>query len=166
MYSKLVELIQDHSEELSQRVLKDMLSRKETKSYNKLHKKEVYRRIFEVYSGLGSWLSKDTPRDDLKEHYTRLGKRRFSEGIPLDEVVMALLLIKRFLWLYLVETYLFKSAFDIYQSVEMNNRVVLFFDRAIYFTTMGYQEAEKKAKEEASQPEKKGMNQGPSSVTI
>jgi len=151
MYSKLVELIQDHAEELSQRVLKDMLSRKETRSYNNLHKKEVYRRVFEVYSKLGSWLSKDTPRDDLKEHYGRLGRRRFKEGIPLNEVVMALLLIKRYLWLYILETYLFKSAFDIYQSVELNNRVVLFFDRAIYFTTMGYQEAVEKAKRQKAQ---------------
>jgi hypothetical protein len=149
MYSKLVELIQSHSEELSQRVLKEMLSRKETESYNKLHRKEVYRRIYEVYNGLGSWLSKDTPRDDLKEHYTRLGKRRFNEGIPLKEVVMALLLIKRYLWLYILETYLFKSTFEIYQSLEMNNRVVLFFDRAIYFSSMGFEEAQKEAEERA-----------------
>ncbi len=149
MYSKLVELIQDHSEELSQRVLKDMLSRKETESYNKLHRKEVYRRIYEVYSKLGLWLSKDTPKDDLEEHYTRLGKRRYNEGIPLKEVVMALLLIKRYLWLYLLETYLFKSTFEIYQSLEMNNRVVLFCDRAIYFSSMGYEEAHKEAEEKA-----------------
>ena len=149
MYSKLVELIQSHSEELSQQVLKEMLSRKETESYNKLHRKEVYRRIYEVYSGLGSWLSKDTPKDDLEEHYTRLGKRRFTEGIPLKEVVMALLLIKKYLWLYILETYLFKSTFEIYQSLEMNNRVVLFFDRAIYFSSMGYEEGQKEAKEQA-----------------
>ena len=148
MYSKLVELIQDHAEELSQRVLKEMLSRKETKSYNKLHRKEVYRRIYEVYSRLGSWLE-DMPMDDLKEHYTRLGKRRFTEDIPLEEVVMALLLIKKYLWLYLLETYLFKSTFDVYQSLEMNNRVVLFFDRAIYFSSIGYEEAEKTADKQA-----------------
>ena len=164
MYSKLVELIQDHSEELSQRVLKDMLSRKETNSYNKLHRKEVYRRIYEVYSRLGSWLSKDTPKDDLEEHYTRLGKRRFNEGIPLEEVIMALLLIKRYLWLYLLETYLFKSTFEIYQSLEMNNRVVLFFDRAIYFSSIGYEKAQKEAEErgetgqdEDSDPEEKSV---------
>ena len=126
-----------------------MLSRKETGSYNKLHRKEVYRRIYEVYSRLGSWLSKDTPKDDLEEHYMRLGRRRVSEGIPLEEVVMALLLIKRNLWLYLLETYLFKSTFEIYQSLEMNNRVVLFFDRAIYFSSMGYEKARKEAEEHA-----------------
>lgn len=160
MYSKLVELIQDHSEKLSQRVMKDMLSRKETASYNKLHRKEVYRRIYEVYSRLGSWLSKDTPIDDLEEHYTRLGRRRFSEGIPLEEVIMALLLIKRYLWLYILETYLFKSTFEIYQSLEMNNRVVLFFDRAIYFSSMGYEQAQEEAKKQAEPQQKTNDSSG------
>jgi hypothetical protein len=30
------------------------------------------------------------------------------------------------------------------QALEFNNRVVLFFDRAIYFTCLGYQEEELK----------------------
>ncbi len=153
MYSKLVDLIQDHSEQLSHRAVKELLSRKETRSYAKLQEKEVYRRAYEVYNNLGSWLSKDTPKDELREHYLLLGKRRFEEGIPLQEVVMALMLIKKFLWLYLLETHLFNSTFQIYQSLEMNNRVVLFFDRAIYFTAMGYDEAQSRARKEQEEPE-------------
>jgi hypothetical protein len=138
-------VIQTHAEELSHQVLKEMLSREETKSYNKLQEKEVYRRIYEVYSRLESWLSKDTPKSELIEQYKMLGKRRFNEGIPLAELIMALLLIKRYLWLYILEINLFESSFEIYQSLEMNNRVVLFFDRAIYFSSIGYEDARKEA---------------------
>jgi hypothetical protein len=147
MYSKLVELIQDHSDQLAQELVKDLLSRNETRSYKKLHKKDVYRRAYEVYSNLGSWLSKDNPKEELIEHYTRLGKRRFEEGIPLNEVIMALMLIKRHLWLYIYNAQFYQSSFEIYQSLEMNNRVVLFFDKAIHFTAMGYEDAFNKEKE-------------------
>jgi hypothetical protein len=141
IYQKLVDLIQNNSEMLANRFLEDVLSREETKSYNKLHKKEVYRRGYEVYSRLESWLKKDNQKTELQEHYTALGKKRCDEDIPLHEVIMALMLIKRHLWLYILETQFFNSSFEIYQALELNNHVILFFDRAIFFTTIGYEEA-------------------------
>jgi hypothetical protein len=141
IYQKLVDLIQNNSEMLANRFLEDVLSREETKSYKKLHEKEVYRRGYEVYSRLESWLKKDNQKNELQEHYKALGKKRCDEDIPLHEVIMALMLIKRHLWLYILETQFFNSSFEIYQALELNNHVILFFDRAIYFTTIGYEEA-------------------------
>lgn len=51
---------------------------------------------------------------------------------------MALMLIKRHLWLYVMENNFLDSSFLLNQALEFNNAVVLFFDRAIYFTTTGY----------------------------
>jgi hypothetical protein len=87
---------------------------------------------------------------EVKKHYIALGRQRFKEGIPLNELVMALMLIKRHLWLYVQEKHFLDSSFEMYQALEFNNRVVLFFDRAIYFSTMGYEEELKK---EACKPE-------------
>jgi len=141
IYQKLVDLIQNNSEMLAKRFMDDLLSREETKSYKKLHEKEVYRRGYEVYSRLESWLKKNKQEDELQEHYKALGKKRCDEDIPLHEVVLALMLIKRHLWLYILETQFFNSTFEIYQALELNNHVILFFDRAIYFTTIGYEDA-------------------------
>jgi len=137
---KLVALIMDNADELTQRLCKDLLNREETKGYKNLNKDIVYERVFDVYSRLDSWLLKDKVKGEIHSHYTKLGAKRFSEGIPLNEVVMALMLIKRHLWLFVLEKQFFDSSYEFHQALEFNNRVVLFFDRAIYFTTMGYEE--------------------------
>jgi hypothetical protein len=51
---------------------------------------------------------------------------------------MGLMLMKWHLWLFVQENNFFDSPFMLHQALEFNNRVVLFFDRAIYFTAMGY----------------------------
>lgn len=141
IYSRLVQLIEDNAEELTRRLCKDLLSRAETKSYRKLSEDIVAERVFDVYSKLDKWLSKERHKSgEVQKYYTELGKKRYQEGIPLHEVVMALMLIKRHLWLYVREKHFFDSAYECNQALELNNRVVLFFDRAIYFTTMGYEE--------------------------
>jgi hypothetical protein len=54
---------------------------------------------------------------------------------------MALILLKRYLWLEVLSEGFVSSNLELYQVLELNNRVVLYFDRAVYFTIAGYQEA-------------------------
>ncbi len=141
---KIVEMIKENADTLTNRLCKDLLNREETKGYRKLDKDIVYERVYDVYSRLDKWLTGDKKKGELKKHYRQLGVTRYHEGIPLSDVVMALMLIKRHLWLYVQETHFFDSSFQLMQALEFNNRVVLFFDRAIYFTCLGYQEEELK----------------------
>ena len=57
-------------------------------------------RISDVYSMLVSWLNKERRAGNIRKYYTDLGKRRYNEGIPLSEVIMAFMLLKRHLWLF------------------------------------------------------------------
>ncbi|HOE74122.1 MAG TPA: hypothetical protein P5146_14405 [Desulfomonilia bacterium] len=145
IYQKLVDLIQDNADQLTKRLMRDILSREETKSYKTLPEKEVYWRVFDVYSRLDSWLSKDKEKGEIKLHYTELGKKRFHENIPLSDLVMTLLLIKRHLWIYVMENQFYDSSFELSRALELNNKVVLFFDRAIYFAVMGYEDEMRKS---------------------
>jgi hypothetical protein len=136
---KLVELMERDAELLTQRTVKDILSREETKHYRGLPENRVYERTLDVFQRLGFWLEGSKDKADIREYYTRLGGQRFQEGIPLAEVIMALMLIKRHLWNYAEENKVLTSAFEFRQSLEHNNTVVQFFDRCIYFTTIGYE---------------------------
>jgi hypothetical protein len=136
---KIVTLIKENAGVLTDRVMKDLLTREETKGYRTLNKDILSERVFDVYSRLDSWLVGDKVKAQVRTHYIALGQQRFHENIPLRELVMALMLIKRHLWLYVEERHFFDSAYECYQALELNNRVVLFFDRAIYFSTMGYE---------------------------
>jgi len=73
--------------------------------------------------------------------YTALGRERFREGLPLSEVIEALNLTKYQLWAYIRDYGLLDSALQLYQALELYNSVVLFFDRAAYHITVGYERA-------------------------
>ncbi len=105
IYSRLIKLIEDNANELTDRVYRDILTQEETKSYRTLPENVVRDRIFDVYSRLDSWLVKEKHTGEVQRSYTDLGRKRFKEGIPLHEVIMALMLIKRHLWLYVRESF-------------------------------------------------------------
>lgn len=149
VYFSLLQLIEDNADELTKRMCKDLVSRAETKGYRILSDDKLYERVHDVYSKLGSWLGTDKhTTGEVKKIYTELGKKRYREGIPLHEVVLAFMLIKRHLWLYVQEQQFFDSSYELHQALELNNKVVLFFDRVIYLVTMGYEEELRKEKEE------------------
>lgn len=148
---KIITLIKENAELLTNRLCKDVLSREETKNYRKLDKDLVFERVFDVYSRLDSWLEGNKVKGEIRDHYLKLGAQRYHEGIPLSDLVMTLMLIKRHLWLYVMEQNFFDSSFQLMQALEFNNRVVLFFDRAIYFATIGYEMEQAKASGETEE---------------
>lgn len=140
IYTKLVKLIEDNQDELTRRSLNELLTRDETQCYRSVQPELLKERVSDVFSRLIAWLNKERRAGDIQKYYTDLGKRRFNEGIPLSEVVLAFMLLKRHLWLFVSEKQFFDSTYECYQALELNNRVVLFFDRIIYFATVGYEE--------------------------
>jgi hypothetical protein len=136
----LIGLIEKNADILTKRLMKDLLGREETKHYRNLPEERIYNHVFDVYSRLDSWLSGEKSKANIKKFYSELGKKRYSEGIPLSEMIMAFMLMKRHLWLYVLENQVVDSAYELNRTLELNNRVVLFFDRIIYFATIGYEE--------------------------
>lgn len=136
----LVDLIKENADELTRRLMKDLLSREETKSYRTFPENVTYDRVHDVYNRLDIWLGRELPKAEVERIYVEVGRKRFQEGIPLHELLMALMLIKRHLWLFVLERHFFDSTFQISQALELNNRVVLFFDRMMFFCTVGYEQ--------------------------
>lgn len=144
---KMVSKVKENADVLAGRLVNELLNREETKSYRKLNRNSLYERIFGVFNNLDAWLSGDKNKGEIRNHYSTLARKRFHEGIPLDELLMAFMLIKRHLWIYVQEQHFFDSTFVCNQALEFNNRVVLFFDKASYFSTKGYLEEIKKIRD-------------------
>lgn len=140
LYLKIMEVLKTDAEQLSKRVVKDLLTRGETEYHKKYSEEIMYERVYDVYSNLSYWLDRARPKEEIHKRFSDMGKKRFQDGIPLHEVVMFLMLIKRHLWLYLLEKHFFESSYELMKSLEMNNRIVLFFDRAILAASVGYEE--------------------------
>lgn len=65
----------------------------------------------------------------------------YARGIPAEEVVYALILMRRHIWLYAESQALFDlNVSDMYNCVNSVNRILLVFDYANYITTRKYRE--------------------------
>jgi hypothetical protein len=135
---RLVKMIESHAEQLTRGAVQDLQTNSRTPAYHKLSREELHHRAYEVYRNLGRWLGEKTDHM-IEAFYGELGKKRCAEGIPLCEVVYALLLTKYHLRDYIRSSGAVDSAVDLYQEQELHRLVGHFFDRAIYYTVRSYE---------------------------
>ncbi len=140
---KLVDLIEKNADELTKNWLREVKRDPGTPTYHDFEEDELYSRAFNVYCNLGRWISRDTTKEEIAKHYTNLGAKRYKEGFRLSEVIQALILTRRQMWLKVLADGLLDTALDLNQAIEMYTRVTSFFDRAIFFTAVGYETKEK-----------------------
>ena len=138
---KLIKLIERDADQLTKNWLNNVQNHPTTPTYHTYDKKKLYQRAFRVYSHLGKWISKETSKEDIAKDYTALGQQRRQEGFALSEVIQALIITRRHVWLKVLSDGFLDTVLDHHQALELNNRVVLFFDRAIFFTSLGYEKA-------------------------
>ena len=136
---KLLRLIEKNADELTKKWIAEIKSREDMPTYHAYDEKDLYKRAFSVYSQLGKWLSKDTSKSDIARQYVALGKRRRKEGFALSEVVQALIINRRILWFKVQADGFLDDAITLKAGMDLNNSVVLFYDRAIYFATKGFE---------------------------
>ena len=138
--ARLIKLIEDHAEDLTREVLRDLAGNARTPSYNSLPADELHRRVYDVYHNLGRWLG-DKTEEHLESTFGGLGRRRHAEGVPLSEAVYALVLIKDHLRGYIRAVGLVDSTVELYLEEELHLQIGNFFDNAIYHMVKGYEAA-------------------------
>jgi hypothetical protein len=137
--NRLVSLIERNADELTLNWLRDIKKNPNTPTYRGYDENKLYDRAFRVYSHLGRWISRETTKQEIARHYEALGAERHREGFALSEVIHAIICTRRHLWLKIMAEGLIDNVLELNQAMELNNRVVLFFDRAIFYTILGYE---------------------------
>ena len=130
---ELVRMIREQDRPLVEGHYGELRTNLGTSHYHRLSNEELFRRGQAVLQRLGDWL---TSRDPAAIHCsgTELGKQRFAEGIPLGQVVLALILEEQHLWSYATQQ-------GIQPAEELRLEVAEFFARTIYSTALGYEES-------------------------
>ena len=139
---RLVHLIESNAVELTRRYLEDVQRHPRLPTYRDFDQRELYNRAYSVYSQLGKWISKESSHEEVRATWTELGRIRRQERFPLSEVILSLCLLRRHLWEKVQAEGFMDSAMDLLQALELQNRVVLFFDRAVFFAAVGYEQKE------------------------
>jgi hypothetical protein len=137
---KLVDLIERNADELTTSYVLSIQQDRRMPKYQAFNQKEVFHRAYRVYSQLGKWISRETTKDEMRNYWTDLGRQRKKEGFPLSEIVLSLCHIRWVLWEKVQSEGLMDTALDLYQAMDLHHRVVLFFDRAIYYAAVGHEE--------------------------
>jgi len=118
----------------------DVTTLQYTRSYWNVPREELQERAESICDRIGYFLGRRLPRERLASFYKRLGQTRREQGYGVEEVVMALMLLKRHVWLFVLQEGFLTTNLELYQALELNNRVVLYFDRAIYYVAQAYSE--------------------------
>ena len=137
--ARLVKVIEEHAEQLTRRVLGDLLTNPRTSHYHELPTNELHNRVYDVYRNLGRWLG-DKTEEHLETTFGGLGRKRYHEGVPLSELVYALILSKDYLREYIRSVGLVDSAVELYLEEELHLMIGNFYDRAIYHGVKGYED--------------------------
>ena len=144
---RLVRLIESHADELAAGLEKKVQSGTQVTHFSDISAQELKDRVYEIYRHLGEWLLGKNELD-IEQRYRDIGARRAQQNVPLSEVVQAIVLTKENLWEFLKSEAVMDRAMEIMGELELLQMLEMFFDRAIYFAAVGYEEAVAGAKRE------------------
>ncbi len=135
---KLFELIEKDAEVIGHNWIKNVRENPTTEILREAQEPRLIDWARTVLTDLANWIAYETRKEETRETYRRFGSDRQGEGLPLAETVSAMNLLKRYLWLHVLSEGILSTTHELYEALELNNRVVLFFDQAIYHIILGY----------------------------
>lgn len=140
LYNRFIRVIEDHAESLTRSWIREIKSNPSTVNYAKLSDEELHNSVYDIYRKLGYWIKKEeSSLKEIAEHFAVVGHQRAKEGFKLSEVIYGIILGRVELWRYLMNEGLINDPIDLNRALEFWHRISYFFDKAVYFTTVGYE---------------------------
>jgi hypothetical protein len=152
--AKLIELIEIHADRLTADVSRDLVTNDRTRGFRAVRQQDLEQRIFQIFHHLGNWIG--APKSlSVQAEFGDWGRRRFDEGIPLSEIVYAVIVLKQHMARYILDNGLVDAAFPRVDSdyvlpmhlnslQHLNTQVGQFFDEALYDLVCGYEDEAKR----------------------
>jgi len=137
---RLVRLIETHSDALAAGLLEKVQNSELTRAYRHVAPEELKQRVYEIYRHLGDWLLGKSAFD-IEQRYEEIGTRRVHQGVPISELIWVIILTKENLWEFLKKENVMERPVEVFGELEMMQLLDQFFDRAIYYASVGYERA-------------------------
>jgi len=94
-----------------------------------------------VMGKLARWFEKEAGKNEVGGFFVGVGKEYFAQGIPISELTMALVLLRKTVTDYLLEAEDLDGAHRIYALMEAVDSLSDFYMFGAYYLTKGYLEA-------------------------
>jgi len=135
----LVALVRDHADEVAALWLADVRSSPSTRSYAQADPGPLVANTATALSQFGRWLRGDEAESEVRAFYRALGRERRDQGYDLHEVLSSLTLLRKEVWTFARDRGMWARPIDVYRVLELDRRIVAFFDRAAYQTVRGWE---------------------------
>jgi len=142
--AKYMELIQQHAPEMAKRWAEDVRSNRKTTYYKFLDEQKIISQCIRFYEYFSRMFVDEKLSADVLKYFKTYARESYAMGIPMDEAVYALILMRRHIWLYAEFQTIFSTEIGQQQAVDTLSRTILLFDYAVYEITREYQELMKK----------------------
>lgn len=139
--ARLVQLVEDHSDKLTDRIVRDLRSDPRLEKLSRLPDAELRARCQEILRRLGHWLTA-SQEAEIAAHFEAIGRERRRQGIPLQEVVAGLQVFKNRILSHVRDQGLDLTSVELYAEEELEHQVGVFFDSVIYHVVRGWENAQ------------------------
>ncbi len=139
---RLIDLCIRNADQIAEHWYHALVSNSRTHAYKSMAKETCLRLATSMYKNLGKMYLSENPYQAVEQNLDVAGfvEDQFARGIPLKEIIYALILMRREIWFHSEEQSLFNVPEDMYELVVSVNRVLLLFDYATYIVVAKYAE--------------------------
>jgi hypothetical protein len=143
MVDRLIEFTERNAETIAEQWYRVVSTHERTKAFHCLTKEGCLRQAISMCKNLKQMYFSENCFQAVAHFLDVQGlvENYFARGIPLEEVIYALILLRRHIWLQAdLQAIWNPTLIDMYQAVESNNRILLIFDYATYIAAIKYRE--------------------------
>lgn len=137
--NRLISRIEEQWEVIAREVVAQSRKDGESGFYRTLPEADVRERAADLVRNLGRWLESENG-DELRARYEQLGVQRCREGVPLQDVLYKIFLIKRKIRSYAMFNNDQTSPLALHQELELLRRMGHCFDLVACHVAKGYNE--------------------------
>ena len=138
---EFAKFIERFHEQIKENFLEDAFHKRELLPEYQLRKEMLEEMANSILSEFTVNIDRRTAVETIADRYVQLGIRCSEDGLSFSEMTRVFILLKRHIWLFFQESNFAGQPFDVRSIVALNNRTSLFFDRAIYYFLVGYEQA-------------------------
>ncbi len=140
---KLLDITEQNAEEIAEHWAKEVHKNKRTTHYRNIKKEKLVVYAVDFYRNLRKLLVPEDRLEYTREYFQKYAKKCHEIGLPLQEAIYGLVLMRRHMWLYADFQAIFIDALEHNQAIDSVMRIMLMMDYAVYEITQYYLETAK-----------------------
>jgi hypothetical protein len=140
---RLMNMCQQHAAIIAERWYKALSENQRTNGLTAIPREAAVRHAAVIYQNMGRMYFAANAFEEVEHllNVESLVEDSYARDIPLEQVLYALILLRRYIWLQAEDEALFELALnDMYEAVKAINRILLIFDYMSFITARRYRE--------------------------